>query len=144
MSARLSPLTPTLAMATGSLIPVRCPLFDKRVDALMRMRIEQAARHGPAYLTISGLEAEVDLAVKRLVALADEACAAGADQPGEMSDRGVEFGQRNDAVHQSPGECGRGVDGLARQQQFHDPLARYIARNANRGRRAEHADVHAG
>src|SRR5271154_1366060 len=74
MSARLSPLPPGLAMAMGSIIPVRRPLFDKCVDTFMRVRIQQAARHNAANLTVGGLQAEIDLAVEGLLALADQAC----------------------------------------------------------------------
>src|SRR5690349_13210560 len=67
----------------GSVRPFRSAFFDERVDALVRVGLEQAAGHRLPREIVCGSEAEVDLAVERLFPGGNHGAAPRGDDLGQ-------------------------------------------------------------
>ncbi len=106
--------------------------------------VEQVAGHGLAGQRVGIGQPAVDLPVERALAERDDARALRQDDSRRTRATSASSSAGgHDAVDESPGQRGRGVDQLAGQQHFHRALARDVAATPTAGRRAEEADVDA-
>jgi hypothetical protein len=104
----------------------------------------QVAGHHFTGVDVRAGKLAVDLLIEGPLAERDHLAAPRDDGARELRHGGVELGRRHHAVDEAPGQRRRGVDRVAGQEHLHHALSRDVAADADRRRRAEHADAHAG
>src|SRR5690606_6198950 len=141
-SGRASAANPAGPCGAGS-VPARGTLLEESLHALERRRLHHVARHRLPGELVGALDAHLELPVEEILAQRDRLARLGDDALDQRVDRRVELVGRHHAVDEAARERGLRIDELAGDEHLEGRLARHVARQRDRRRRAEQPQVHA-